>query len=562
MRAETVVKAVALVLMFAIPGGCGSSGTAISGSSAASTGGGAGSSVTSSGSGSGSGAAAGSTGTSTGAAATGTSTGGGGTVGGAASTGGGLRGLGDKCTYNVNTGADTCTQFDLECTSTVSWVYCEGLDYPCPPDASNRGGAGTCVLPEEIAPCDSSAGCQDAGPSGNGESDDFVCAAGFPGGDICLYSCSQSTDCANISESCQNVGGTNICFYNYCDVNGEGQLVGPYFDACDASGSGDGECLAYGATATTGPFGAVCYQNGTVAQGEVCQTYRTGGSNAQQCVFGDFCVPTPADQTVGVCMQLTDTGQFGGSHSHPCADTTNLVWQDIIGADFAVCVPACPNDGGACPANLTCRSIPGEGVRAVVALLSRRWRFARTGTTLRPMHALSFLASLALTGATASPESHMSLYDLSVNTLEGQSQPLSTYKGKVALVVNVASECGFTPQYTGLEKLYEDYKDKGFVLLGFPSNDFGAQEPGDAKQIRSFCSTKFHVTFPMFEKVKTKGEGQSPVYGLLAASKGEPKWNFHKYLVGKDGQVIEAFPSKVTPESPELRSAIDKALKQ
>jgi len=177
------------------------------------------------------------------------------------------------------------------------------------------------------------------------------------------------------------------------------------------------------------------------------------------------------------------------------------------------------------------------------------------------MRVLSFIASLALT-AGASPESHMSLYDLNVNTLEGQPQPLSAYKGKVTLVVNVASECGFTPQYTGLEKLYEDYKDKGFVLLGFPSNDFGSQEPGDAKQIRSFCSTKFHVTFPMFEKVKTKGAGQSPVYGLLAASKGEPKWNFHKYLVGKDGQVIAAFPSKVTPESPELRSAIDAALKQ
>jgi len=156
----------------------------------------------------------------------------------------------------------------------------------------------------------------------------------------------------------------------------------------------------------------------------------------------------------------------------------------------------------------------------------------------------------------------MSLYDLKVNTLEGQPESLSAYKGKVALVVNVASECGFTPQYTGLEKLYEDYKDKGFVLLGFPSNDFGSQEPGDAKQIRDFCSTKFHVTFPMFEKVKTKGAGQAPVYALLSKNDGEPKWNFHKYLVGKDGQVIAAFPSKVTPESPELRGAIDKALKQ
>jgi len=155
-----------------------------------------------------------------------------------------------------------------------------------------------------------------------------------------------------------------------------------------------------------------------------------------------------------------------------------------------------------------------------------------------------------------------SLYDLSANTLEGDAQPLSLYKGKVTLVVNVASECGFTPQYQGLEKLYEAYKDKGFFLLGFPSNDFGKQEPGDGKQIREFCSSKFHVTFPMFEKVKTKGDGQSPVYTFLAANDGEPKWNFHKYLVGKDGHVIEAFPSKVEPDSEELKHAIDAALGQ
>ena len=153
-----------------------------------------------------------------------------------------------------------------------------------------------------------------------------------------------------------------------------------------------------------------------------------------------------------------------------------------------------------------------------------------------------------------------SLFELTPNTLEGSPQPLSAYKGKVVLVVNVASECGFTPQYQGLEKLYEDYKDKGFVLLGFPSNDFGSQEPGSPAEIRKFCSTKFHVTFPMFAKVKTKGDGQSPIYKLLA-SKGEPKWNFHKYLIGKDGQVLAAFPSNITPDSPELRAAIDAALK-
>ena len=156
----------------------------------------------------------------------------------------------------------------------------------------------------------------------------------------------------------------------------------------------------------------------------------------------------------------------------------------------------------------------------------------------------------------------MSLYDLSVKTLEGEAQSLAVYKGKVALVVNVASECGYTPQYQGLETLYEAYKDKGLVLLGFPSNEFGGQEPGDGKQIRAFCSTKFHVTFPMFEKVKTMGAGRSPVYAFLAETNGEPKWNFHKYLVGTDGKVVAAFPSAVEPDSKALKKAIEAALAQ
>ncbi len=155
----------------------------------------------------------------------------------------------------------------------------------------------------------------------------------------------------------------------------------------------------------------------------------------------------------------------------------------------------------------------------------------------------------------------MSLFDLTVNTLDGTPKNLSDYKGKVLLVVNTASQCGYTPQYADLEKLYEDYKDKGVVVLGFPSNDFGGQEPGTAAEIKTFCEKKFQVTFPMFAKVKTKGEGQSPVYEFLVAGHGEPKWNFHKYLVGKDGQVRAAFPSSVKPDSTELVKAIETALK-
>jgi glutathione peroxidase len=154
----------------------------------------------------------------------------------------------------------------------------------------------------------------------------------------------------------------------------------------------------------------------------------------------------------------------------------------------------------------------------------------------------------------------MSFFDLSARTLEGTPQPLAAYEGQVVLVVNTASECGYTPQYDGLEKLYQEYRGKGFTVLGFPSNDFGGQEPGSADQIRTFCSTRYRVTFPLFEKVTTTGPERSPVYAFLTTGHGEPRWNFHKYLVGKDGQVVNEFGSRTAPESGELRQAIDAAL--
>jgi len=125
----------------------------------------------------------------------------------------------------------------------------------------------------------------------------------------------------------------------------------------------------------------------------------------------------------------------------------------------------------------------------------------------------------------------------------------------------VASKCGFTPQYEGLEKLYREMKGKNFNILGFPSNDFGGQEPGTAEEIQTFCSTKYDVTFPLFEKVVTRLDpNQSRVYGFLWNSGYLPAWNFSKYVVGKDGKVVAFFPSKVTPDSPELKAAIEKAL--
>jgi glutathione peroxidase len=154
------------------------------------------------------------------------------------------------------------------------------------------------------------------------------------------------------------------------------------------------------------------------------------------------------------------------------------------------------------------------------------------------------------------------VYALEAKTLEGQPAPLASYRGKVTLLVNVASACGYTPQYAGLQKLFERFQPQGFAVLGFPSNDFGRQEPGSPVEIREFCSSKYKVTFPMFEKVQTKaGPGQSPVYALLGQSAGAlPEWNFGKYLIGRDGKVVKFYPSNVAPESTELVAAVEKAL--
>jgi glutathione peroxidase len=155
------------------------------------------------------------------------------------------------------------------------------------------------------------------------------------------------------------------------------------------------------------------------------------------------------------------------------------------------------------------------------------------------------------------------LYSLKADSLDGKPVDLAGYRGKVTLVVNVASECGYTPQYAGLQKLHAALKDRGFAVLGFPSNDFGGQEPGSAEQIRQFCTTKYGVDFPMFAKVATKpGPQQSPVYAALREATGKsPNWNFCKYLVGKNGEVIAFYPSATGPESPELKQAIEAALR-
>jgi len=154
-----------------------------------------------------------------------------------------------------------------------------------------------------------------------------------------------------------------------------------------------------------------------------------------------------------------------------------------------------------------------------------------------------------------------SFYDLKTKTLLGKDGNLAQYRGKVSLVVNVASKCGFTPQYEGLEKLQREMKGQPFNVLGFPSNDFGQQEPGSAEEIAQFCKLTYDVTFPMFEKVVTKsGADQSKIYAFLGQSGKLPAWNFSKYVVDKQGKIVAFFPSDVTPEDPKLRDAITKAL--
>jgi glutathione peroxidase len=168
--------------------------------------------------------------------------------------------------------------------------------------------------------------------------------------------------------------------------------------------------------------------------------------------------------------------------------------------------------------------------------------------------AMSFAAALSA----ATPAS---LYELKTQTLLGKPADLGEYRGKVTLVVNVASYCGYTPQYKGLEALHRELNGKGFAVLGFPSNDFGEQEPGSAEEIATFCKRTYDVTFPMFAKVVThRGASQSPVYSFLGATGHLPAWNFAKYVVGKDGRVRAFFASDVTPDDPALRRAIAEAL--
>lgn len=185
---------------------------------------------------------------------------------------------------------------------------------------------------------------------------------------------------------------------------------------------------------------------------------------------------------------------------------------------------------------------------------------------------LSLAAGVVLAGhgfftpARADDKPPASVLDFHVKDIDGNDVDLAKYRGKVLLLVNTASQCGLTPQYEGLESLYEKYKDQGLEVLAFPANQFGMQEPGSNEQIKTFCSTNYNVTFPLFSKIVVKGEGIHPLYQFLTGEStnpghsGEISWNFAKFLVNRKGEVVARFDPKVKPESPEVQTAVEKAL--
>jgi len=179
---------------------------------------------------------------------------------------------------------------------------------------------------------------------------------------------------------------------------------------------------------------------------------------------------------------------------------------------------------------------------------------------------LSLLFSVAVTAAAGSGVAGPAVYGFTMEDIDGKPQSLSAFKGKVILVVNVASKCGYTYQYEGLEKLYQTYKDRGLVVLGFPSNDFLGQEPGSEEEIKSFCTLTYGVSFPMFAKVSVKGKSADPLYQYLTSKTANGKfggaisWNFNKFLIGKDGSTLARFGSKDEPMGPAMVAAVEAAL--
>jgi len=181
------------------------------------------------------------------------------------------------------------------------------------------------------------------------------------------------------------------------------------------------------------------------------------------------------------------------------------------------------------------------------------------------MRKLGLILMLTIAAAVASAEAH-SIYDFTMKSIDGQQVSLKNYHGKVVLLVNVASKCGFTPQYTGLEAVYEKYKDRGLVIVGVPANNFAQQEPGTDEEIKKFCSNKYNVSFPMMSKVSVLGDDKAPLYQFLTDKSANPavggdiKWNFTKFLFDRNGNPVARFEPAVKPDSPEVTAAIESTL--
>ena len=184
---------------------------------------------------------------------------------------------------------------------------------------------------------------------------------------------------------------------------------------------------------------------------------------------------------------------------------------------------------------------------------------------MKLIHMLPIIvAAASLFSLVTSVQAADSLYTIPLKDIDGKKTTLKPYQGKVMLVVNVASKCGYTPQYAAMETIYQKYEKQGLAVLGFPCNQFGAQEPGTTVEIKQFCTSKYNVTFPMFDKLDVNGDQRHPLYVLLAGKDspfpGDIKWNFNKFLIGRDGKILKRFDSKVKPDAPELTEAIEAAL--
>ena len=202
----------------------------------------------------------------------------------------------------------------------------------------------------------------------------------------------------------------------------------------------------------------------------------------------------------------------------------------------------------------------------IVLLCALALTFVASACAQKPAAQASQTATASADKQKSGNKQMASIYDFTMKDIDGKDVKLDAYRGQAVLIVNVASRCGYTPQYQGLEAIYKKYKDKGFVILGFPANNFGAQEPGTEKEIKTFCSLTYGVTFPMFAKISVKGADKHPFYGFLTSKETNPEfsgdigWNFAKFLVGKDGKIVARFASGDEPESDTVTGAIEKAV--